>query len=448
MQTGIGRTQMLDLNGLDGLDSGLGNHMDPPAPLPGEGLQSVQEGRCRAAHQVTGLTGDDLTVGQLDGHSGLASGLLQRLGGIHNTADGRGDTGLLHQQLQLIHSLILALTLAPLTQGIIIAADNLLTSGCADSLIIIDAVARLIDTHIGGGLVGTGTGDSLKNSRQDREYLHVTVIVHGSLTVGLQMEGIDHVHVVQICSSRLVGQVDRVLERQVPDREGLELGVAGHDAPLMLMVELGETGGHLSAAGTGRSKHHKGTGGLNIVVAAKSLITDDLGDIMRIALNGIVEVDLHTQALQTLLKGICGRLAGIAGHHNAAHIHIHGTEHVDQAQHVAVIGNTQVATDLILFNITGTDDNDHLCGILHLGKHPDLTVRLKTGQNPGGMIVIKQLPAELQVQLAAKFGNTLSDMLRLEFQVLLVIKTFLYHGRSLLSPWQNIIFLDDIILPM
>ena len=42
----------------------------------------------------------------------------------------------------------------------------------------------------------------------------------GSLAVGLQVEGVDHVHIVEIRRGRLVGQVDRVLQGQPPPGRG------------------------------------------------------------------------------------------------------------------------------------------------------------------------------------------------------------------------------------
>ncbi|MPM53669.1 hypothetical protein SDC9_100438 [bioreactor metagenome] len=41
-------------------------------------------------------------------------------------------------------------------------------------------------------------------------------------------------------------------QRQVPDGECLELGVARAYSALVLMIELGEAGGHFAAAGAGR----------------------------------------------------------------------------------------------------------------------------------------------------------------------------------------------------
>ena len=45
------------------------------------------------------------------------------------------------------------------------------------------------------------------------------------------MEGIDHIHVIQVGGGRLIGQVHRVLQGQVPDGEGLKLGIAGMVMP-------------------------------------------------------------------------------------------------------------------------------------------------------------------------------------------------------------------------
>ena len=47
------------------------------------------------------------------------------------------------------------------------------------------------------------------------KYFYVTVVVDGRLTVGFQMERVDHVDVVQICGCRLICEVDRMLQRQI-----------------------------------------------------------------------------------------------------------------------------------------------------------------------------------------------------------------------------------------
>ena len=52
------------------------------------------------------------------------------------------------------------------------------------------------------------------------------------------MEGIDHVHIVEVGCSSLIGDVHRMLKRQVPDRECLKLGITCTDATFVLIIEL------------------------------------------------------------------------------------------------------------------------------------------------------------------------------------------------------------------
>ena len=54
----------------------------------------------------------------------------------------------------------------------------------------------------------------------------------------------------------------------VPDGEGLELGVTGLHAALVLVVQLGKAGGHFSAAGAGGRDDHQRALGLDVIVPA------------------------------------------------------------------------------------------------------------------------------------------------------------------------------------
>ena len=48
------------------------------------------------------------------------------------------------------------------------------------------------------------------------------------------MERVYHVNVIEVGRSCLIGNVDRMLERKVPHREGLKLGIAGTHPALPL----------------------------------------------------------------------------------------------------------------------------------------------------------------------------------------------------------------------
>ena len=52
------------------------------------------------------------------------------------------------------------------------------------------------------------------------------------------MEGIDDVGIVEVRRGGLVGNIDRMRQRKIPDREGLKLGIAGGSAVLMLVIQL------------------------------------------------------------------------------------------------------------------------------------------------------------------------------------------------------------------
>ncbi len=161
------------------------------------------------------------------------------------------QTGLIQQQLQLEDLTVHVLADLVVTEGLEIAADDLVAGGLAAGFVVHDAVAGHVHAHIRGGLVGALACDELEHRVDHREDLDVAVVVDGGDAVGLQMEGVDHVHVVQVGGSGLVGKVDRVLEGQVPDGEGLKLGITGFDAPLVLVVELGQADRHFAAAGAG-----------------------------------------------------------------------------------------------------------------------------------------------------------------------------------------------------
>ena len=50
------------------------------------------------------------------------------------------------------------------------------------------------------------------------------------------MERVNHVDIVQVGCSSLVSDVDRMLQRQVPYREGLKLSITGTNATLVLII--------------------------------------------------------------------------------------------------------------------------------------------------------------------------------------------------------------------
>ena len=65
-------------------------------------------------------------------------------------------------------------------------------------------------------------------------------------------------------------QVDRMLKRQVPDRECFKLGIPCFNAMLVVMVHLGKAGSHLARTWTWCCHHNKVAGSDGIFISPKT----------------------------------------------------------------------------------------------------------------------------------------------------------------------------------
>ncbi len=148
------------------------------------------------------------------------------------------NPSLVHEHLDLDYLRIRAGAKKQSLQGVIVSADDLLAGDFPAYLVVTDTVSRHIYAHIGGRLVRALPIDLLEHRLKDREDLHIPVIIHGSLAICFQVEGIDHVDIVEICGGCLIGKIDRMLQRNIPDREGLELGIPCGDSPPVFLIEL------------------------------------------------------------------------------------------------------------------------------------------------------------------------------------------------------------------
>ena len=397
------------------------------------GLQRVEQQGGGGPQIVRGFPGDDPAVRQAHGPGGSAGGFRLEQGRGDLGANILGDARLLDEKLQLADRLVAALALDPLHTGHIVPAQDLPQRGLLAHVVVHDAEARHVDAHVRGGFIGGDALDLLENGVEHREDLHVTVIVDRQLAVGLQVIGVDHVHVVEIGGSGLIGQIDRVAQGQGPDGERLKFGIARGDAALVLVIELGQAGGHLAGAGARRRDHHQRAAGFNVVVFAKTLLGDHVLHVGGVALDGIVAVAADAQGGEPLQKGVCGHLTVVSGENDAAHVQVHAAENVDQTQHVLLVGDPQIAAGLVLLNGHGVDGDDDLHVVLELLEHPDLAVRLKARQDAGGVIVVKEFAPELQIQLAAELLDPLADVLGLYLQVFVVVKTDFHSLPPLLT---------------
>ena len=174
------------------------------------------------------------------------------------------------------------------------------------------------------------------------------------------MERVDHVDVGKVCRGRFVGEVYRVLEREVPDGEGLVFRVARVNAALVLLVELAQAGRHFAGAGARRSHDDDGAGGFDVIVFAVAVVRDDEGDVRGIVRDGIVLVDAHAEVLQLMLEELRRVLAAVLGDDDTADIEPDGAERVNQAHNVHVVGDAEVAAALVELDMLSADGDDDL----------------------------------------------------------------------------------------
>ena len=225
------------------------------------------------------------------------------------------------------------------------------------------------------------------------------------------MERVYHIDIVQIRRSGLVGHIDRVGEGHIPYRESFEFGITGLDSAFVLLVQLAQTNGHLAAAGAGGRNHHQGFGGFYVIVLAEAFVRIDQGNVIRIAFNGVVVVHLDAHILQALAVCLGTGLTIEVGDNYAVDAKLPGQKFVPQAKHVHIVGNAQVASDLVLFNIYGADNDHYLNIFLQLKQHLHLTVRLETGEYAAGVVIVKEFAAKLHIQFIAEFGDAFLDVL-------------------------------------
>ena len=147
--------------------------------MPSQPLQGVEEQGGGGPQKIAGPPGDNLAVGQDHGPGGGPGCLLPLQGGGDGGTEVRGDVRLLHQQLQFVHQLLIHLSLEPVGEGSIVPAEDLHPGGLAADLVVHDAVARHVHSHVRGGFVGALAQDVLKDGAEHREDLHVPVVVHG-----------------------------------------------------------------------------------------------------------------------------------------------------------------------------------------------------------------------------------------------------------------------------
>ena len=151
---------------------------------------------------------------------------------------------------------------------------------------------------------------------------------------------------------------------------------------------------------------------------------------MRIALDRIVQLAGDAEGVEAATEDIRSPLPRVLREHHGGNGEALGAEEVHEAQDVLVIGDAQVAARLVALDVVGVDGDDDLDLAREALKHAELDVRLKAGQDTARVVIIKELAAKLEVELAAKLIDALLDARCLQLDVAVVVESGA-HGGSL-----------------
>ena len=293
-----------------------------------------------------------------------------------------------------------------------------------------DGKAGAVHAHVGRGAVdASASGDPLQDRTQHGEALDVAVVVDGRFAVRLQVERVDHVEVADVRGGGFVSHVHRMSQRQIPDRERLELGVAGLAIPEVLVVDLREARSHLAAVGARAGHHRQRLSGLDERVGPVSLLADDPIHVGGISFDRPMREGANAAPLELVLERDGAGLTLKASDHHRRDIQPPFPDVVDQLEGVGIVRDPEVRPHLLVFDVPGVDAQDDLRIVLQALEQPHLHVRVVTGQHPCGVVVEDQLAAKLQVQLPVGLVRPSENGLALLGEVPLVVET-----RGLLRP--------------
>ena len=131
-------------------------------------------------------------------------------------------------------------------------------------------------------------------------------------------------------------------------------------------------------------------------------------------------------------------LAGVARDHDAADGEAHAAEDVHEAKDVLAVGDADVRAPLALLDVVGVEGEQHLGVVGELVEHAGLGVGREAGEHAAGVVVIEELSAELEVELAPELVDALANVRGLHLDVLVVVKADL-HAQFLSVPEKQLV---------
>ena len=187
-------------------------------------------------------------------------------------------------------------------------------------VVVYYAITRHIDAHIRRRFIKRLAVYPHKHTIKHGKNFDVTIVINCTYSVSLEVIRIYHVYVVKIGSCRLIRHVYHMLERKIPYRECLELGISGLYSSFVIMIKLGYTCCHLATSRPRRSNHYKFSIRFDIIVFTQTFVADYPVHVIRVIGNIIMTIGLYSQFLERALKSLCQFLIVELSKTNAAYV--------------------------------------------------------------------------------------------------------------------------------
>ena len=160
-----------------------------------------------------------------------------------------------------------------------------------------------------------------------------------------------------------------MFQRQAPHGERLEFRISRARVPFIFVIELAQASRHFAASGTRCRDDDERSGGFHEIVFAETLVRSDAFDVVRIAVDGVVDVGFDAQSLESVAELVGGMLTVVVGDDDRADQEVAPHKLVAQAQHVFVVGDAEVGANLVAFDVFRAHHDDDFDATAQLGEH-------------------------------------------------------------------------------
>ena len=145
-----------------------------------------------------------------------------------------------------------------------------------DNRIIHDTKSYTIHTHVSRRLINRFfTSNFFNNTFDYREGFNISIIIYSYFIVGVKVEGIDHIDILQIDCGCFIGNVQWMFQRNVPYWKSFELGVASCMSFLAFMIQLVQTSSEFAASWSRSCHYNDWFSCFNVFVFPKPIFRND-----------------------------------------------------------------------------------------------------------------------------------------------------------------------------